>query len=117
MENEDKHPTRFDKNKDWRDQINCATTDTELFFPEGSTSRADKDQIIKAKQRCLECLAKVACYEFSKQTVATDGIYGGLTRDERRVRRRQTKKLDDADLSEIINNSIKALTPVYTKST
>lgn len=83
---------------DWRDKAECVTVDPELFFPIGSEkSPVVQEQIEKAKRVCGRCTVQVVCLEYALSTGQNDGIWGGLTEDERRElkrRARQRKFLD-----------------------
>uniref|UniRef100_UPI003F494390 WhiB family transcriptional regulator n=1 Tax=Amycolatopsis sp. CA-082387 TaxID=3239918 RepID=UPI003F494390 len=67
----------------------CRDQDPELFFPLGE-SGAFADQIRQAKQVCAGCPVKTQCLEFGVSQ--SDGIFGGLTADERRNARDAAKR-------------------------
>jgi len=71
---------------DWKEQAACRTLDTSLFFPDSEADAA------AAKEVCARCPVREACLEFALTTRQHDGIWGGLTENERRRvrRRRQT---------------------------
>lgn len=74
----------------WRDLAGCLNTDPELFFAEDEYSQK------KAKEICVKCLSNFACLEYAIAGEGqADGIWGGLTTDEREVlmrRRKRTKR-------------------------
>ncbi|MGH8887529.1 MAG: WhiB family transcriptional regulator [Egibacteraceae bacterium] len=59
-----------------------------MFFPIGSTGPA-LDQAERAKAVCVDCPVRVECREWALATGQHDGVWGGLTEDERRQLRRQ----------------------------
>jgi WhiB family redox-sensing transcriptional regulator len=75
----------------WREHAACQGEDPELFFPVGETGPA-LEQIAEAKQLCAECPVRQECLRFAIDTRQDYGIWGGLTREERRkVRRREQR--------------------------
>lgn len=74
---------------DWRDQARCRNLEPELFFPLGDRSGPDREQIAAAKQVCCDCPVQPSCLEWSIANGANEGIYGGLTEQERRALRRR----------------------------
>ncbi len=71
----------------WRDRAACRDMDSDLFFPIGTTGSA-LDQAERAKAVCAFCPVSSECLEFS-MSAGQDGIWGGLTEDERRKLRRR----------------------------
>lgn len=76
---------------DWRLVAACSDTDPELFFPIGTTGMA-VEQIESAKQVCTTCRAQDACLAFALSTNQDSGVWGGLSEEERRIRRRAAKR-------------------------
>ncbi|MEE9414015.1 MAG: WhiB family transcriptional regulator [Acidimicrobiales bacterium] len=76
---------------DWRDVAACSDTDPELFFPIGTTGMAI-DQIESAKEVCTSCRVQDACLTFALKTNQDSGVWGGLSEEERRIRRRAAKR-------------------------
>ncbi|WP_442788361.1 WhiB family transcriptional regulator [Amycolatopsis sp. NBC_01286] len=62
----------------------CFGEDPELFFPLGE-GRAFTEQIREAKQVCAGCPLRQQCLQFGM--TQSDGIFGGLTAEERRTMR------------------------------
>ena len=56
----------------------CMETDPELFFPETWVEARD------AKKLCSTCPVRTACLAYAIETNQQDGIWGGLTPEERR---------------------------------
>lgn len=82
------------ESEDWRNQAACRDTDPDLFFPVGTTGPAI-EQIENAKAVCRQCDVQTACLEYALAAREDDGIWGGLTEEERRKisRRRTTNSL------------------------
>lgn len=73
---------------DWRERAACADYPTDLFFPAGETGPAEQ-QIKRAKEVCARCEVADDCLLYALEANQRDGIWGGLTADERkRLRRR-----------------------------
>lgn len=69
---------------DWRDRGRCTEVDPELFFPERGHNGA------QAKLICAGCEVRAECRAFAlERPERLDGIWGGLTEDERRKLRRE----------------------------
>lgn len=73
----------------WRDQAACIGDDTERFFPAGSTGGEAAGHIAEAKEVCASCKARQQCLDYALDKGQHDGIWGGLTEDERRTLRRK----------------------------
>ncbi|MFI5040931.1 MAG: WhiB family transcriptional regulator [Acidimicrobiales bacterium] len=69
----------------WRQQAACRGLDTEIFFP---ASDADADA---AKDVCATCPVRDQCLEWALATRQEDGVWGGLTDNERRRLRRRRR--------------------------
>jgi WhiB family redox-sensing transcriptional regulator len=72
---------------DWRHKAECRKEDPELFFPVGTSGPA-LAQIVKAKAVCRRCPVSQECLAWALAS-GQDGIWGGLTEDERRALRRR----------------------------
>ncbi|MCZ2261384.1 WhiB family transcriptional regulator [Isoptericola sp. QY 916] len=76
-------------------QAACLAEDPELFFaPEGRRdSAAEQDRVAQAKAVCASCDVRARCLEVALSNGESDGIFGGLTEDERRsLRRRRSRQ-------------------------
>ena len=69
----------------WRQQAACRGLDTEIFFP---VSDPDADA---AKDVCATCPVRGECLEWALATRQEDGVWGGLTDNERRRLRRRRR--------------------------
>src|SRR5713226_7043708 len=72
---------------EWVRRARCASEDPELFFPVGSNGAA-LEQIRRAKAICWLCPVKPECLAWALLTRQDAGIWGGLTKEERRDIRR-----------------------------
>ncbi|MGW7463840.1 WhiB family transcriptional regulator [Streptomyces xantholiticus] len=76
---------------DWRASASCSTEDPELFFPIGTTGPALL-QIEEAKAVCRRCPVMEECLDWAMDNGLDDGVWGGLSEEERRtLRRRQAR--------------------------
>lgn len=62
----------------------CRAYDPELWYPLGYEAAANQAQIELAKSICLTCPLRIGCLEYALEHREADGIWGGLTPDERR---------------------------------
>ncbi len=77
----------------WRTQAACSGFNPLLFFPNGELGDGVA-QATLAKAICASCPVSHECLEFAISTFQNDGIWGGLTEDERRrVKRARRAKL------------------------
>ncbi|MFI6228578.1 WhiB family transcriptional regulator [Micromonospora echinospora] len=72
---------------DWRRRSACRDSDPELHFPTGTSGPA-LIQIEQAKANCRRCPVRDACLKWALDN-ATDGVWGGMTEDERRAYKRR----------------------------
>jgi len=78
---------------DWRDDAACTKADPELFFPHGETGKVNIDQIRKAKEFCVSCLAINQCLDYALSTNQDSGIWGGETEGARKKFKRRAARL------------------------
>lgn len=76
----------------WMERAVCTDTDPELFFPVGKVGSELYDaEVSRARAVCAGCPVRDRCLEYGvgqdvRQVlvrVAPEGVYGGLTPDER----------------------------------
>ena len=72
---------------EWRSNAACAGEDPEAFFPVGSAGPA-LAQVEWAKAVCRRCPVVTQCLDWALATNQQDGVWGGLSEDERRSLRR-----------------------------
>jgi WhiB family redox-sensing transcriptional regulator len=77
----------------WRDLGACRDEDPELFFPVGTQGPA-RDQIACAQAVCGRCPVIGECLRWALATGQTEGIWGGLTTEERRALRYRAGRPD-----------------------
>lgn len=70
--------------EEWTEGAMCAQTDPERFFPELGGTAAD------ARKICSRCEVKAACLEYALKNNEPYGVWGGLTRQERRRMKRSS---------------------------
>jgi WhiB family transcriptional regulator, redox-sensing transcriptional regulator len=62
----------------WRERAACLEAPTDLFFPDvGKTPH-------EARAYCARCEVTAECVAFAIETNSESGIWGGLSRDQRR---------------------------------
>lgn len=66
---------------DFRHRAACRTVDPEVFFP----LPGDEDGVAMARAVCAGCPVRSECLEFALRHGLDDGVFGGLTADERRA--------------------------------
>jgi WhiB family redox-sensing transcriptional regulator len=75
----------------WRNRAACLDEDPELFFPIGSTGLA-LTQVQEAKAVCRRCEVIEACLTLALESGRDDGVFGGLSEDERRSLKRRNAR-------------------------
>ena len=71
---------------EWVSGALCAQTDPEVFYPQvGGTVRP-------AKNVCRSCPVLAECRDYALTTGELDGVWGGLSENERRRLRRQARR-------------------------
>lgn len=68
----------------WLRAAACLDEDEELFFPLGESGAANERQIAQAKAVCARCPVRAECLEFALGNGLDEGVFGGLTPQERR---------------------------------
>lgn len=76
---------------DWRHNAVCREEDPELFFPLGNTGPALL-QIEEAKAVCRRCPVMEPCLQWALEAGVDDGVWGGLSEDERRAMKRRAAR-------------------------
>jgi len=72
----------------WRNSSACLDEDPELFFPIGNTGPALL-QIEEAKVICRHCEVVETCLTWANEFGRDAGVWGGLSKDERRALKRR----------------------------
>lgn len=68
---------------DWQQRALCRGEQPELFFPVGTSGPALL-QIAEAKSVCRRCSVTSPCLEWALENRQLEGIWGGMSEDERR---------------------------------
>ncbi|MGH8907512.1 MAG: WhiB family transcriptional regulator [Egibacteraceae bacterium] len=84
-------PIQGQLRQDWRSRAACQDVDPEQFFPIGASVRA-LEQTDEAKQVCAVCPVRAQCLAWALATGQHDGVWGGMSEDERRVMRRAVQR-------------------------
>lgn len=82
----------------WRNKAACANTNTDQFFPRKGKEAQTQNVISAARLVCAVCPVRKECLEFAVTNSIMYGIWGGLTREER-------KKVKDGDYARASRNS------------
>lgn len=69
----------------------CRNVDPELFFAVGTSGPALL-QIAEAKAICRRCPVVTECLTWALETGQDSGVWGGMSEDERRARRRRNAR-------------------------
>jgi WhiB family redox-sensing transcriptional regulator len=71
---------------DWQERAMCGPEDDGLFFgPDGEGEQARREREAKAKAVCAVCPSRLLCLEYALDASPVQGVWGGLSEDERRV--------------------------------
>lgn len=71
----------------WADEARCVEYDPEIWFEASSERHEPKpryDRIDRAKEICAGCPVRVPCADHALADLSLQGIWGGLTHEERR---------------------------------
>jgi WhiB family transcriptional regulator, redox-sensing transcriptional regulator len=68
--------------RNWRTLAACQSIDPDLFFPVSSAGKS-LEQVAEARAVCACCLVRRQCLAFALRTRQANGIWGGLTAQER----------------------------------
>jgi WhiB family redox-sensing transcriptional regulator len=75
----------------WQEYAACRGEDPELFFPIGTSGPALL-QLQLAKAVCGRCAVQSLCLQWALLAQIDDGVWGGLSEDERRTLKRRTTR-------------------------
>jgi WhiB family transcriptional regulator, redox-sensing transcriptional regulator len=73
----------------WAERAACLAEPPDLFFPIGASG--PPEHVARAKAVCLRCPVREQCLAYALET-AQQGIWGGLTEDERSRARLRTQR-------------------------
>ena len=66
---------------DWWEQAACLGKGIHDFFPQTT------DDLARARAICAGCGVRTECLEYAGRNPSSQGVWGGLTERERRIRR------------------------------
>lgn len=81
----------------WMDDAACLDQDPEIFFP--VTSLEDSAAWDEPRGVCERCPVRAECLQLALDQGSSDGMYGGLTPDERRNLTRRQKRAEKAGVA------------------
>jgi WhiB family transcriptional regulator, redox-sensing transcriptional regulator len=76
---------------EWWSLAACQSADPELFFPISGTGPA-LGQVARAKAVCSACAVRRDCLGYALTSGPLQGVWGGLTEEERRLLRQREAK-------------------------
>lgn len=83
---------------EWVEQAACASADPEVWFPRVG----ENDTVREAKRICSTCPVRQLCLELAIKNGERVGVWGGLTRNERRA----YVKADTTERAQIVADAI-----------
>ena len=75
----------------WREHAACRKADPDLFFPISGAGPA-RVQVERAKAVCAGCTVRGDCLRYALAAGPLQGVWGGLTEEERRLLRQREAK-------------------------
>lgn len=73
----------------WMQDASCREIDPEIFFPDPSPWMLS--EIAAAKEVCSICPVRDVCLEYAMVNNVEYGVWGGLTRNERRALKKERR--------------------------
>ncbi|HTZ24803.1 MAG TPA: WhiB family transcriptional regulator [Streptosporangiaceae bacterium] len=83
--------TTADTVAEWWSLAACQSADPDLFFPISGTGPA-LGQVARAKAVCTACAVRLDCLGYALTSGPLQGVWGGLTEEERRLLRQREAK-------------------------
>jgi WhiB family transcriptional regulator, redox-sensing transcriptional regulator len=83
--------TIADTMAEWWSLAACQSADPDLFFPISGTGPA-LGQAARAKAVCSACPVRCECLRYALDAGPLQGVWGGLTEEERRLLRQREAK-------------------------
>lgn len=80
---------------EWWGRAACRDAEPEVFFPISATA-ASRDTVQRAKQICASCPVQSQCLSYALRHRQEQGIWGGMTEDERRLLSRRLARNERA---------------------
>ncbi len=69
--------------EDWEADAQCRGMDSKIFFPDERGAAVRRVRRL-AKSVCMLCVVRAECLDYAITTRQIEGIWGGLTPEERR---------------------------------
>ena len=79
---------------EWWRLAACQDVEPELFFPISATNASARD-VARAKEVCGACMVRGECLGYALQNRQEQGIWGGMTEEERKLARRRMAATGD----------------------
>jgi WhiB family transcriptional regulator, redox-sensing transcriptional regulator len=83
--------TAVDHLAEWWSLAACQHADPDIFFPISGSGPA-RAQLAGAKAVCARCPVRHECLRYALATGPVQGIWGGMTEEERRLMRQREAK-------------------------
>jgi WhiB family transcriptional regulator, redox-sensing transcriptional regulator len=83
--------TTADNLAEWWTLAACQSADPDLFFPISASGPA-RTQVERAKAVCAGCPVRSDCLRYALAAGPLQGVWGGLTEEERRLQRQREAK-------------------------
>jgi WhiB family transcriptional regulator, redox-sensing transcriptional regulator len=83
--------TTADNLAEWWSLAACQSADPDLFFPISGSGPA-RVQVERAKAVCADCPVRTDCLRYALAAGPLQGVWGGLTEEERRLLRQREAK-------------------------
>jgi WhiB family transcriptional regulator, redox-sensing transcriptional regulator len=83
--------TTADNLAEWWSLAACQSADPDLFFPISGSGPA-RAQVERAKAVCAGCPVRSDCLRYALAAGPLQGVWGGLTEEERRLQRQREAK-------------------------
>jgi WhiB family redox-sensing transcriptional regulator len=83
--------TTADTLAEWWSLAACQSADPDLFFPISGSGPA-LGQMARAKAVCAACPVRSDCLRYALDAGPLQGVWGGLTEEERRLQRQREAK-------------------------
>jgi WhiB family transcriptional regulator, redox-sensing transcriptional regulator len=83
--------TAVDNLAEWWTLAACQSVDPDLFFPMSATNPA-RAELAAAKAVCSDCPVQTECLQYALTAGPVQGIWGGLSEEERRLLRQRKAK-------------------------
>lgn len=72
-------------NEEWRERAACRGMDTEAFFP----AQGEHHLAREARNICAPCPVRKECLQYAIDQRIREGVFGGMTENDRRRGRRK----------------------------